>query len=193
MCFSFLQIFIWVGKDANEVEKAGAPKIGLLQTFNVLIDFYHKNIIIIVQRFHIFFIHFLSCSKRICRYWPLRSQRTAHHHHQTGSRAFHFHWLVPGLGFQDVGHRPFGKNPCLFLNPKLQALSLQIYPLTCPALPFAILFYLQTFSAKTNVVTVQRIKQCSMCDSLNRNASHVAKCSLIDRISTAFLHCPLGP
>lgn len=71
-------------------------------------------------------IYFLSCSKRLCRLRPLWSQRTAHHHHQTGSRASNFHWLVPGLGSQDVGDRPTGQNPCPFLNPKLQALSLYL-------------------------------------------------------------------
>lgn len=30
LCFSFLQLFLWVGKDANAEEKTGAPKIGLL-------------------------------------------------------------------------------------------------------------------------------------------------------------------
>lgn len=73
-------------------------------------------------------IYFLSCSKRLCRLRPLWSQRTAHHHHQTGSRASNFHWLVPGLGSQDVGDRPIGQNPCPFLNPKLQALSLSTSP-----------------------------------------------------------------
>lgn len=139
---------------------------------------------------HVFtasFIRFLSCSKGIRRHWPLRSQRNTHHDHQTGSRASNFYWLVPGLGFQDVGHRPIGKNPCQILNLKPRALSLQICPLTCPALPFAILFF-SSFSAKTNVITVQYIQlleqECITCSKMFVNWQNWY---------SFFLHCPLSP
>lgn len=81
-------------------------------------------------------IYFLSSSKRLCRLRPLWPQRTAHHHHQTGSRASDFHWLVPGLGSQHVGGRPHGENPCHILNTKLQAVSQLVGPLTRPVLSY---------------------------------------------------------
>lgn len=48
--------------------------------------------------------HFVPCvcfsaySKRVCGLRPVWSQGASHHHHQTGSRASNFHWLVSGLG-----------------------------------------------------------------------------------------------
>lgn len=63
-----------------------------------------------------YFIYVLSCSKTVCGLRPIWPQRTAHHHHQAGHRASHFHWLVPGLGSQHVGHGSIGQNPCQILN-----------------------------------------------------------------------------
>lgn len=88
-----------------------AYKVGICQCFvyDLLLDFYMFSLLSV----HPFFYR---CSKRLRGLRPFWSQRTARHHHQTGSRASNFHWLVPGLGSQDVGDGSVGQNPCPFLN-----------------------------------------------------------------------------
>lgn len=78
------------------------------------------------------FVSFLPCSKGIRGHGPVWSQGTAHHHHQTGSRASNLHWLVPGLGSQDVGDGSIGPNPCPFPSIKPNAFSTSLTPrLSC--------------------------------------------------------------
>ena len=129
-----------------------------------------------------------ECSKRVRRLRPIWTQRTSHHHHQTGSRAPDVHWLVPGLGFQDVGDRSHGQNPSSFLNAKLQAPPPPLTShLSSTSSCCRVHLTSKSLSAKTDVImTVVRLNgclyalvlvQCTRLQELERSPIRIHKTS----------------